>query len=209
MDLTEMQFQLQSTWSVYTMNALYLRCHPLAGLEKRLKDCPVFTEGLLSSLRGFVIFSIYKHVASLLSMHGKERKIDDFTYVREWTDAHMWLHNLETGHSEDALVMKQHGIEVSTLKAALFDPYKTDGVEEEALGRGASSFVRARLAAMEAEMMNMEARMTQIAGQNKEMVRLLREMTLSNRGVGRSTDAVETERASDNPFVEDPFDDNA
>lgn len=145
-------------WSVHMMNALYLRCHPFAGLEKRLKDCPVFTEDLLRSLRGFALFSIYKHMSDLISIQGVVTKLPRPQVVREWTDAQMWLHNLDAGNSKDAPIMKKHGIEFKTIKAALFDPYKTDGVEEEALGRGASPFVQARLAAMEGKIATMEAR---------------------------------------------------
>lgn len=149
-------------WSVHMLNALYLRCHPFAGLEKRLKDCPVFTEDLLRSLRRFALFSIYKHMSDLISIQGVVTKLSRPQVVREWTDAQMWLHNLDAGNSKDAPIMKKHGIEFKTIKAALFDPYKTDGVEEEALGRGASPFVQARLAAMEGKMATIEARMAEI-----------------------------------------------
>lgn len=149
-------------WTVDTLNALFSRCHPFAGLMEKLKNCPVFTEDLLNSLSGFARFSIYKHMCDLMSTHGVVTKLACPRIVREWTDAQMWLHNLDAGRLKDARIMKEHGIKPKMIKAALFDPYKTDGMEEEVLGRGASPYVRAKLALMKDKMGKMASLLEKI-----------------------------------------------
>lgn len=64
---------------------------------------------------------------------------------------------------------------MSEFNGALFDSSLADGLEEPSIS-GINPFVRTKLDAMEEEIVNLESRLTEILDQNREMVRLLREM---------------------------------
>jgi hypothetical protein len=185
-------------WSVAMLYNLYASCHPLMELEKekKLAACLAFAGDNIVNVRSLAYLDMYEQMKRAMAFYGIKRPLEIPRISTERANAIEWLRRIRDKHSLDAVTMKAYGIGMSELNDALFDPSRGDGLEEPNIS-GINPFVRTKLNAMEEEMINMEARLNDVLGQNREMVRLLRQLTLSMEPVKVMENPFDADAASD------------
>jgi hypothetical protein len=185
-------------WSIAMLDSLYASCHPLMELEKekKLAACLAFAGDNIVNVRSLAYLDMYEQMKREMAFYGIKRPLEIPRISTERANAIEWLRRIRDKHSPDAVTMKAYGIGMGELNDALFDPSRADGLEEPDIS-GINTFVRTKLNAMEEEMINMEARLNDVLGQNREMVRLLRQLTLSMEPVKVMENPFDADAASD------------